>query len=50
MAGFTAVAIAGIWIGAHLVQYVSQVVLKRAFAVLLLVMGFWILYQNRVVF
>jgi uncharacterized membrane protein YfcA len=50
MAGFTAVAIVGIWIGAHLLQYVSQVVLKRAFAVLLLVMGFWILYQNRVVF
>lgn len=50
MAGFTAVAIAGIWIGAHLVQYVSQVALKRAFAVLLVVMGCWILYQNRAVF
>ena len=50
MAGFTAVAIIGIWVGAHLVQYVSQAVLKRAFAVLLLVMGCWILYQNRAAF
>ncbi len=50
MAGFTAVAVAGIWIGAHLVQFVSQRALKRAFAVLLIVMGVWILYQNRSVF
>jgi uncharacterized membrane protein YfcA len=50
MAGFTAIAIVGIWIGAHLVQYVSQRALKGAFAVLLLVMGCWILYQNRAAF
>lgn len=47
MAGFTAVAVAGIWVGAHLVRYVSQSALRRAFAVFLLVMGAWILYRNR---
>lgn len=47
MAGFTAVAVAGIWVGAHLVQRVSHDALKRGFAILLLVMGTWMLYQNR---
>jgi uncharacterized protein len=44
---FTAVAITGILGGAYLVRFVSQGALKRAFAVFLLVMGGFILYQNR---
>lgn len=50
IAGFTAVAVAGILIGAHLHRYVTPRVLKRSFAVLVLVIGIWILYQNRSVF
>jgi uncharacterized protein len=46
---FTAVAIAGILVGTWLVRFVSQAQLKRAFAVFLVVMGGFILYQNRVV-
>jgi len=48
--GFTAVAIVGIWIGAHVVQFVSQQTLRRAFSILLIVMAIAILYQNRAVF
>ncbi len=47
MARFTAVAVVGILLGTHLVRYVSQSALKRAFAVFLVVMGSFILYQNR---
>ena len=47
MGGFTAIAIVGIWIGAHFVQRVPPLILRRAFATLLLVMGLWMLYQNR---
>jgi uncharacterized protein len=50
MAGFTAVAMFGILAGTYLVQFVSQGALKRAFAVFLVVMGAFILYQNRSVF
>jgi uncharacterized membrane protein YfcA len=46
MAAFTAFALAGIVAGAHLVQFVSQEALKRGFAVFLVIMGFFILYQN----
>ncbi len=46
MAGFTGIAIAGIWIGTHMVQLVSPPALKRGFAVFILVMGAWILYQS----
>jgi len=46
---FTAVAVVGILGGTYLVQFVSQAALKRAFAVFLLVMGGFILYQNRAV-
>jgi uncharacterized protein len=49
MAAFTAVAMAGILAGTYLVQFVSQGALKRAFAVFLVVMGTFILYQNRTV-
>jgi uncharacterized protein len=44
---FTAVAVVGIFGGTYLVQFVSQLALKRAFAVFLVVMGTFILYQNR---
>jgi uncharacterized membrane protein YfcA len=47
MALFTAVAIAGILLGTWLIRYVPQAALKRSFAVFLLVMGTFILYQNR---
>lgn len=47
MALFTAVAAGGILVGAHLVRFVPQHALQRAFAVFLLVMGIFILYQNR---
>ena len=47
MALFTAVAIGGILVGAHLVAFVSQSALKRSFALFLLLMGSFILYQNR---
>jgi uncharacterized protein len=46
---FTAIAVVGILGGTYLVQYVSQAALKRAFAVFLVVMGGFILYQNRAV-
>lgn len=49
MAGFTAVAVIGILAGTWLVRFVPQHTLKRAFAVFLLVMGAFILYQNRAV-
>ena len=47
LAGFTAVAVAGIIVGTYLVRFVSQAALKRAFAVFLLLMGTFILYKNR---
>ena len=46
---FTAVSIAGIFMGTYLVRFVSQAQLKRAFAVFLLIMGGFILWQNRAV-
>ncbi len=47
MALFTAVAVAGILAGTHLVRYVSTAALTRTFAIFLVVMGAFILYQNR---
>jgi uncharacterized membrane protein YfcA len=47
MGGFTAIAIVGIWIGARFVQRVPPLIIRRAFATLLVVMGIWMLYQNR---
>jgi uncharacterized protein len=44
---FTGVAVIGILVGTYLVRYVPQHALKRAFALFLLVMGGFILYQNR---
>jgi uncharacterized protein len=46
---FTAIAVVGIMGGTYLVQYVPQAALKRAFAVFLVLMGGFILYQNRAV-
>ena len=47
---FTAIAVAGILAGSALVRFVSQAALKQAFAVLLIVMGTFVLYRNRSVF
>ena len=47
MAGFAAVASAAALVGAWLVRFVSQRALKRAFAAFLLLMGAFILWQNR---
>jgi hypothetical protein len=47
MAGFTSVAVAGILAGTHLVRFVPQAALRRALAVLLIVMASVILHQNR---
>lgn len=44
---FTIVAIAGILAGTYLVHFVSQHALRQSFAVFLIVMGGFILYQNR---
>ena len=48
--GFTAIAVLGILAGTYLVRYVSQGVLKQAFSVFLIVMGTFILVQNRTAF
>lgn len=47
LALFTAAAVAGSLGGTHLVRYVPQGALKKAFALFLVVMGVFILYQNR---
>ncbi|HET7464681.1 MAG TPA: sulfite exporter TauE/SafE family protein [Longimicrobium sp.] len=47
LALFAAVAVAGILLGTRLSRRVPQHALRRAFAVLLLVMGSFVLYQNR---
>jgi hypothetical protein len=49
LALFTAIAVGGILVGTYLLRFVSQRVLRRGFAVLLVVMSTLILYQNRVV-
>lgn len=48
--GFTAVAILGTTLGSALVHHIPQRALQRAFAIFLVVMGSWLLYQNRGVF
>ncbi len=50
MAGFTGIAIVGILIGTPLVRVLPSHTIKRVFGVFLLVIGAWILYQNRSVF
>jgi len=44
---FTTVTVTGILVGTSLVRYVPQEALRRAFAVFLVVMAGFILYQNR---
>ncbi|MCZ6918369.1 MAG: sulfite exporter TauE/SafE family protein [Gemmatimonadetes bacterium] len=46
MGVFTLIAIVGIWLGSHLVRFVSHEALKRAFAIFIFVMGAWMLFQN----
>ncbi len=50
MTGFTGIAIVGIWVGAPLVHYMSSHTIKRVFGVFVLLIGLWMLYQNRRVF
>lgn len=47
---FTAVAIAGSFGGTYIARFVPQETLKKGFAVFLIVMGIFILFQNRGVF
>ncbi|HSL71983.1 MAG TPA: sulfite exporter TauE/SafE family protein, partial [Longimicrobiales bacterium] len=49
LATFTAVAVAGILTGSFAARRIHPAVLQRAFAVFLLFMGTFILYQNRAV-
>jgi uncharacterized protein len=49
VAAFTGVAILGILAGAALVRFISQAQLKRSFAVFLIAVGLFTLYQNRAV-
>lgn len=44
---FTAVTVTGVLVGTSLVRFVPQEALRRAFAVLLVIMGGLILFQNR---
>jgi uncharacterized membrane protein YfcA len=46
LAKFTSCSVIGILIGSKLVQYVPQKILKKAFAVFLIVMGIFILVKN----
>jgi uncharacterized membrane protein YfcA len=46
MGGFTAIAAAGILVGTRLVRHVPQEALRRAFAIFLVLMGGFVLYQN----
>ncbi|WP_375757546.1 sulfite exporter TauE/SafE family protein [Corallococcus exercitus] len=44
---FTALAAAGILVGTALVRFISQAALKRAFSLVLVLMGAFILFKNR---
>jgi len=50
VSGFTAIAVVGILVGTYGTRFVSQRMLKLAFALFLVVMGSFMLYQNRTVF
>jgi uncharacterized membrane protein YfcA len=47
LAVFSVVAVAGILVGSYLMRFVPQEVLKRSFAMFLIFMGVFILFQNR---
>ncbi|ATH06817.1 permease [Halobacteriovorax marinus] len=44
---FTLFSVVGIFVGSYLVKFVSQSALKKAFAIFLIIMGFFILYKNK---
>lgn len=44
---FTALAVAGSFAGGYLARFVSQAILRKSFAVFLVLMGIFILYENR---
>lgn len=48
--GFTAIAVVGILVGTRVVHAATPAQLKRAFAIFLLLVGAFVLYQNRAVF
>jgi uncharacterized membrane protein YfcA len=50
VAAFTALAVGGSFAGTYLARFLSGMALKRAFAVLLVLMAVFILYENREVF
>lgn len=50
VAAFTAVAVAGILAGSHVVRFIRADHLKRAFAILLILIGAFVLFQSRAVF
>ena len=50
VSGFTTIAVVGILIGTYGTRFVSQRMLKQAFAVFLVVMGSFMLYRNFAVF
>lgn len=50
VSGFTAVTVIGILAGTYLVRFISPNRLKQSFAVFLLLMGGFVLYQNRAAF
>lgn len=50
VSGFTAVTVIGILAGTDLVRFISPKRLKQSFAVFLLLMGGFVLYQNRAAF
>jgi uncharacterized protein len=50
LAAFTAVAIGGALAGARVARHVPQPVLRRAFGAFLMVIGVFILYQNRSIY
>ena len=47
LAIFTALAVAGSFVGAHLVRYIPHRILTKSFATFLVLMGLFILYENR---
>lgn len=47
MALFTALAVTGSFAGGYLVQFVPQRILRKSFAVFLVLMGIFIFYENR---
>ena len=47
LAIFTALAVAGSFAGARLVRYIPQRILTKSFAAFLVLMGLFILYENR---